>query len=261
MYELQLIDTNIVAKENGIELIGYDELNQQLDQLGEYLGSIEVTQDNIKENKKLVARVRKACNTLNEQRKAFKKSYLMPLTTLENQVKSIDKKAAKFEEQVRVQIRQIEEQERRDKESLIRDNFDRRLRAYGSPELYPFEDFLKREYLNKTYSLNKVEDEMAEWLEKRQNDIISLTSYSESIPQEQSEVITKYLELKDVSATIQHFTTLNQKKEQVKKAVKSAPKRANKPVVETTVLVRVKEKDLDKVKQLLELSNIEFEIA
>lgn len=261
MYQLTLTNTEIVASNQGISLVGYEELNRQLDKLGEYLNSIIVTPENIKENKKLVAQVRKACKTLDQERLEFKREYLKPLKTLEAQIKAIDQKAAQFESLVRVQIRELEEQEREEKEQKIKEIFTKRLRAYGTEELYPFESFIKPKHLNKSVTISKVEEEMAEWLENRQNDINALITYSESIPQDKDTVITQYLLLENVSETMLFFNELNEKKEQVKKAVQNAPKRANKPQTPTTVLFRIKESDVERVKQLLTISNIEFEIA
>lgn len=261
MYELTLPDIQIVAEDKQIKLIGYEHLNESLDKLGEYLTSVTVTSENIKESKSLVAQVRKACKTLNEQRIAFKKEYMKPLETLEEQIKSLDKKASDFEETVRVQIRDLEEQERENKREEIYNLFIKRLRVYGSENLYPFESFFKREYLNKSTSMNKIENEMAEWMEKRQNDLFALIAYSESIPQDKDTVITQFLNLEDVSETISYFTQLNEKKEQVAQAVQNAPQRATKPQPKTSVLIRISEEDLERVKQLLELSQIKYEIA
>lgn len=261
MYELTLPNIDIVTNNQEIELIGYEVLDRQLNQLGEYLSSIVVTQDNIKENKHLVAKVRKACKELNDRRIAFKREYLKPLETLENQVKQLDKKASEFENLVRVQIRDLEEKEREEKRAEIENLFNKRLKIYGSSELYPFESFLTKQHLNKSTSMEKIEDEMVEWFESRQNDINALISYSESIPQDKDTVIAQYLNLEDLSKTINYFTEHNAKTEQVRKARESVPKRANKPQPKSTVLIRIAEEDLERVKQLLELSQINFELT
>lgn len=261
MYDLALVNHEIQLKENKIELIGYDQLVKQLDQLGEYLLSIEVTEENIQENKRLVAQVRKACDQLNKERIAFKKNYLEPLETLEQQVKTIDKKASEFEAAVRIQIREIEEKEREDKKNEINKLFSKKARTYGNDDLYPFEDFLNNRYLNKSYSMNKIEQEMTAWFENRENDINALISYSESIPQDKETVITQYLLLQDVGQTISHFTRENEKKEQVRKAVQAKPKKAKKPTPKTTFLIRFSEDDRDRVTQLLKISNVDFEVV
>lgn len=260
MYELALTSVDIVAENKQITLVGYEQLSEQLDRLGQYLTSIEVNPENIQESKRLVAQVRKACKNLNERRIAFKKEYLKPLETLEQQVKELDKRAAGFEDTVRVQIREIEEQEREQKREDVEELFNKRLKIYGSGELYPFESFLKQQYLNKSFSMNKIENEMVEWFENRQNDINALIAYSESIPQNKDTVITEYLNSGNVSGTISYFNSLNVVKEKVKKAIDTAPKRANKPQPKTTVLFKISEEDKQKVKQLLEISNIKFEI-
>lgn len=262
MYELTIPNIDIVTENQDIRLIGYDYLDEQLDKLGEYLGSIEVTPENIKENKKLVAQVRKACRELNDRRLSFKKEYLKPLQTLEHQIKELDNKASRFEELVRVQIRDLEELEREEKREEIETLFKKRQRIYGQEELYPFESFLTRQHLNKSTSMNKIEEEMVEWFESRQNDIYALINYSESIPQDKDNVLAQYLDCGSVSQTIQYFTDLNEKLEQVRIAQEKPTRvRANKARPKTTKLIRISENDLERVKQLLSASNIEFEIV
>ena len=262
MYELTIPNIDIVAENQEIRLIGYEYLDEQLDKLGEYLGSIEVTPENIKENKKLVAQVRKACRELNDRRLSFKKEYMKPLQTLEHQIKQIDTKASRFEELVRVQIRDLEELEREEKREEIKQLFDKRLKIYGSEELYPFDKFLTRQHLNKSTSMKKIEEEMVDWFENRQNDIYALINYSESIPQDKDNVLAQYLDCDSVSQTIQYFTDLNTKLEQVKLAQKKPKRvRANKTQPKITKLIRISENDLERVKQLLSASNIEFEIV
>lgn len=261
MNELSLPNVDIIAENQEIRLIGYEHLDKELDKLGEYLGSIEVTPENIKENKRLVAKVRSACKNLNERRLAFKREYMKPLQTLEDQIKQLDKKASQFEDQVRIQIRELEEKEREEKKTEIEEIFRKRQRIYGNDELYPFESFLTRQHLNKSTTIKKVEEEMVDWFENRQNDINALIAYSETIQQDKDNVIAQYLEMGDVSSTISYFTELNEKLEQVKKARKSVPKRPNKPQPKTTVLIRIAEDDLQRVKQLLAASNIKYELT
>lgn len=260
MNELVLPNIDIVTDNQQIILVGYETLDKQLDQLGEYLSSVEVTQENIKENKKLVAQVRKACNDLNTRRIAFKKEYMKPLTTLENQIKQLDQKAKHFEDHVRDQIKELEEKEREEKYQTILDLFNKRLRIYGSDALYPFKSFFYRSYLNKSYSMNKIEEEMVEWFENRQNDINALIGYSETIKQSKDEVIAYYLECNNLTVTISHFAELNQTLEKVSHAVSTAPRRANKPQPKTSAVIKVLEDDLERVKQLLTASGISFEI-
>lgn len=263
MYELAPINNEILVQENEIVLVGYDDLIAQLDKLGEYLCSVEVTPENIKENKKLVAQVRNACKKLNDEKIAFRKEYVKPLDTLYAQVKEIDRRAKEYEEQVRVQIREFEEQEREQKEDKIRVLFHKKLRPYGGKDvqdLFKFENFMKAEYLRKTFPMNQIEKDMAEFLEQTTEDINALVVFSESVPQEKDDIVLYYLDCGNVSETITHFNKLNEQKEKVKE---SLVERKVKPTqaIEEHFLIKLNMKDYAKTTNLLRAAGIDFELV
>lgn len=247
-------------EEKNFEIVGYDDLMRQVNKLGEYLVNVEVTEDNLQENKKLVAQVRKSYETLNKNRIAFKKNYLLPLDNLEQQVKELSSRVKSYEATVRVQISELEEREREQKEEQIKEIFNKRLRAYGSEEIFRYEDFFERRFLNKSLSINKVEELMVEWLENRKQDLNALTDYAESIPQSEEEIISRYILEPNVASVITYFTEKNNELEAIKEAKKTIAKPKLKKKREPAVLISIKEKDLEKVKQLLDVSEIDYKV-
>ena len=59
-----------------VEFEGYEILKGQILTIDSFLSQIEVTEDNIKESKKLVAKVRKSANKLDSERIRIKKEIL-----------------------------------------------------------------------------------------------------------------------------------------------------------------------------------------
>lgn len=245
-------------QDNNFEIVDYEGLINQVKKLGEYLCSVEVTPENIQENKKLVAQVRKAYDKLNQNRIQFKKEYLIPIENLENQVKEISSLVQSYEATIRVQIREIEEQEREQKRKDIEKLFNKRLRAYGSEDIYIFDDFLEKRHLNKSVSIAKVEEEMVKWFENRQHDLNALSEFAHYMPQSEEEIINQYLLNPVLSDTICHFKREKKRLETIKQAKKEAKK---KPKVEPTTLIEIKDKDLEKIKQLFAAWNIDFSIV
>ena len=264
MHELTVVENTIKLNDDySVTLVGYEKMLEQLDQIGEYLCSYEVTPENIKEAKSVVAQLRNACKDLNAQKIAFRKEYMKPIDKLYEQVKTIDNRCLGYEETVRSQIRNFEEQEKEEKKEEIRQLFQKKLRPYGGKEvreLFNFDTFFKNEYLRKSYSMNQIEKEMAEFFEQTTQDINALVAYSNNTPFDKDEIVLHYVECGDVSETITHYNKIAEDKEKVKKAMEE---RKVKPTqkVESTFLLRIKEGDYAKTTNLLRAAGIDFELV
>lgn len=261
MNELVLAEHQILVQEGRFELVGYEDLKQQVNELGRYLLSIEVTPDNILESKRLVASVRKMVDNLNRERIDLKKKYLEPYNHLEEQVKDITDNVSEYEELVRVQIRELEEKERSEKKDEVRKLFELKRRAYGSEELYLFEDFIEPRHLNKSASLSKVEDEMAAWFEERRRTILTLTEWAEMKDLEVAEVINHFVMTNSMFKTMDYYNSLLESKEKVKQVVNDSNKKTlTKTGAVSYSRIKVREEDLERVKLLLEASGIEYTV-
>lgn len=256
MNELVPIEHQFLVNEGQFELIGYDELNMQVEELGKFLSSIEVTPENIQDSKKLVAQVRKLCDGLNKERIEFKKQYLRPYNHLEQQVKHLTQKAGEYEGIVRHQIRLLEEQERKEKKDQIRTIFNKRLRAYGDETLFPFELFIQPVHLNKSTTLKKVEKEMTQWFETRKVDLENLEVNAQQLGIEFYTVLDHYNKTGNVSQTMLHFNKVQEERKAVNEKVQQIPRRKVK--VQRYATFKIKEEDSAKVEQLLQISNIEY---
>lgn len=149
----------------------YHELKEQAVALAQQIATVEVTEDNIKMSKKLLAEVNKRVNALEDKRKEIKKTMLEPYQGFEEQVKEIVAIVKDADALVRNQVNEMELMERMEKESKIWDIWDKRINQYSFKDIVPFQDFIKPKHVNKTTSLVAVEKEMVQFLEKVENDM------------------------------------------------------------------------------------------
>ena len=132
--ELMNLDVEQISLQQGnINFPEYKRLKQQAQELAEWISNIEVSAENVKENKKLLAAVNKSVNELETRRKAIKNCMLEPYKLFEEQVKEIVGIVKDADEIVRQQVKALEEQERQEKKAklckkFIKLGYDRRQR-------------------------------------------------------------------------------------------------------------------------------------
>lgn len=250
MAEIKLFDDrDLKVSEPTILFPGYDRLKEQALEIAEHIKCMEVTEENVKETKKILARVNKSVKELNDRRIATKKEILKPYDDFEKQVKEIEKIVKDADEIVRSQVRQMEEQERQEKEEEIRSIWDLRIEQYDLAKILSFEDFLTPQHLNKTTSMNKVEAEMVDFLEKTENDLSLLSSMEHN-----EELLIIYKEVKDVAITLQ----IKQDRDRDKVAIKEVIKDSDNDIKEAYSFQVFNQKDYNFVKSLMENNEIEY---
>ena len=187
-----------------IKFDGFPTLRLSVERLVEKMKTVEVTEENVKESKQLVARVRKEVDALNDERKRVERFYLSPLDDFKRGIKEVGDLIKEAEESVRSQVRTLDEIERETKYHDVEMLFDLRVRAYDLKGMFDFTDFYRREFTNKTYTLSKVESEMVEWLGKIESDLNSLSEQPEA-----AKVLAEYKDTKDVALAIKYVEEQN----------------------------------------------------
>lgn len=195
---IQEFDENALVVDIGtIQFSAFDQIKQSATKLANHIEKVEVTEDNVKESKKLVATVSKQVKKLNDKRIKVKRQMLEPYNDFEKQVKEITDIVKVSEEIVRQQIRQLEEQERDEKEQAIIELFNKRIQQYGFKNLFTYKAFIKNSYLNKTYSLAKIEKEMVDWLEQTDQALDTIANLEYPY-----EIIAEYVKTQDLLQAI-----------------------------------------------------------
>jgi hypothetical protein len=193
-----------------IDFPDYQDLKRQAQDLAEQIANVEVDEENVKQSKKLLAMVNKRCKEIDDRRIAIKKLMLEPYTNFEEQVKEILGIVKEADEIVRQQVRALEEEERATKHNLLEEIFSKRILHYGFNDLFGFADFLKPKHLNKTVSIDSVEKEMIDFLEKVDKDLAAMEPMGN-----RSEVLNFYLDTKDLAAAMTLANQAEQRRRQV----------------------------------------------
>lgn len=244
--QLQII-SNVQVVKGSILFEGYEDIKEMALQVAEYVNSVEVTEDNIKESKKLLAKVNKSIKELEDRRIAIKKEILEPYNEFEIQVKEIVGIVKEADTKVRDQVKEMEELEREEKKKQIEDIWNLRSSAYTATFL-SFDDFLTAQHLNKTVSIKKVEEEMIGFLEKVEKDLKTMMMLPNS-----KEVMIEYQNCLDLNDAIA-----------IAEVRKESEKEARRILQESDSQVYIiqidNEKDFLLAKSLLELNKIDYKI-
>jgi uncharacterized protein DUF1351 len=249
--DLSLDLQSIVVNVGSVDFRQYENLKRQASDLAERIKSVEVDEENIKQSKKLLAAVNKRLKELEDHRIAVKKSMMEPYTIFEIQVKEIVSIVKEADEIVRQQVRDLEEMERDRKSDQIREIFDKRIKHYSFRDLFSFTDFLKPKHLNKTTSIEAVEKDVIEFLEKLTKDLKAI----EAMPNAK-QILSAYLSTKDLAEAISIMDQerIRQERIEASKAIK-VDKGAN--PFHFTVF---HEKDMKLIKLFCEQNDINYEM-
>lgn len=252
--ELQITKDSVTYQPAKVDFVDYEQVKASAERLAKRVAEVQVTPDNVKESKKLRAAVNKQVDQLDRYRIDLKKAVLKDYTVFEKQVKEIKSIVGEANATVDAQVKELDEQERQAKEKQIAELFDQHVQAY---EGFPLSvsDFLAQhgEVLNKSVSLNKAEEIIAQWLMKTQSDISAIRSQ-----QNADEVLAEYTgnggDLgQAISLTAQRF----QAREDAQKVL--AESHLNNEVVQhRTIFTLTDPKDVLAVEMFMKNNNITY---
>lgn len=253
MNELSLNLQQIKVIQGSVLFSDYEQIKQQAEMLAQQIETVEVNENNIKESKKLLAAVNKKCKQLDDERIRIKKVMLEPYQDFENQVKEIVQIVKDADAFVRGQVKQLEEMERQEKATLLQDIFDKRKRLYTLGMVLKFDEhFLQARHLNKTTSLQAVENEMIEFLESTEKDVQVLHKMNDSIA-----YVSAYLKCFDLAAAINTIDTERQRKKDLQ-AAQAAPSHTS--VQSRYAFVVFSEKDKMLLEMFMQQNKITYEM-
>ena len=200
-FEIQLQDIEVRPGE--VLFPKYAETLSSAQKLNEALSNVEVTEETIKTNKKLVAQVRKEADKLDDVRKKVKSEINKPYVEFEKLVKEITSTVKQGEDLIRQQVREFEEAERQEKYNQLLEIINLRLNHYTLIQQANIDTdlILEPRLLNKSVSMNKAEEQIVEKLEHINQSIQSLQTMEHA-----SELIYEYSSNLDMNRAI---TTVN----------------------------------------------------
>ncbi|WJJ54349.1 hypothetical protein vBEfaS95921_0006 [Enterococcus phage vB_EfaS_9592-1] len=149
------MEFEIAIKTNGvqsIEFADYEKILNDAQKLADKMKEQEVTEETIKENKKLVATINKRIRELDTQRKLVKSEIMTPYEELNEKIQTLKDVLKEGIEHVNVQIKTFNEQEQKERTLQIEELFNKYHASYNAPQWLSFDNFIAK---NRSLVTNK----------------------------------------------------------------------------------------------------------
>lgn len=182
-----------VTQAPSIEILGYDDLKKQVEELVVEMKKVEVTEENIQGSKKLASEIRKKYNELDARRKEVKKELLKPYEELDEQMKELKKILDEGDTSVRDQIRALETKAREERKKELERVFNEYIEYYELPSTIKFDNVLAPNLLNKSVTLKRASEGLRSKLESLANDLNFIDSMIDDLD-ERVQVIANWLD-------------------------------------------------------------------
>lgn len=245
--EIQNFEPPVIVQVGHIDFPDYSQLLEEARFIASQIEKMEVTEDNVKDTKKILANVNKAIKKLNDKRIQIKKDINEPYETFAQQIKDIETVIKDADTLVRNQVRQMEETEREEKRRALEDIWDKRIDSYAFVKIFTFDDWLEPKHLNKTESMNKIEQDMTTWFEKVERDLVVLSNM-----EYKDELFEAYAETQDVAISMEVVRQSNEKKNERKQILQEETG------IESFIVEVTCKKDLTMIEMFMKENNIEY---
>lgn len=153
----------------------YEELRNELTEKVSMYETLVYTDEQIKEAKEDKANLNKLKKALNDERIALEKKYMQPFETFKAQVNDIIRIIDKPIAVIDKQVKEFEQKEKDEKLETIKELFA----SVGFQPFVNLEMIFDNKWLNKTFSMKKIEDAMKERMFQIGNDVKTLNDLSE----------------------------------------------------------------------------------
>lgn len=211
---MQIKTSGIVS----IDFVDYEKVFETVEKLTTAMKDVEVTEENIKETKRLLARVRKELERVEDERKEVKKRVLEPYNELESKVKTIRNMVEDADSTVRKQVRELEELQRQERWEYIQDLYNSYETSYQPvASWYNWELFLDktpRNISNKSTSKSTVRETILDWFNQYKADMEKIHQLNLSM-EEENLVIFNYKHSLDIDESIERFVEYKAEAERI----------------------------------------------
>ena len=222
--ELKVIEKNI-----GSLAINYDELKKELALQLEQFKGLVFGEEQITEAKQTRATLNKVKTVIDDRRKELKKEFLKPYEKVETQAKELVGMINDVNSEIDKQIKTFEEKEKEEKRNQIAEIWNN---ISGIEKRVDLEKVFDNRWLNKTYSLKQVEEDIYGILGDIEDDIqaIKLLCVNDPDKEKALKLCSKYLVTLDLKQVI---TQYNLEQEAKKKLVDGfADRKSQAPIIE-----------------------------
>lgn len=251
MNQLTVTREDIAVTQGSVKFPQYENILESAKRLNDKLVKVEVDDENIQLNKKLVAEVRKEANRLDSIRKEIKKEINQPYQDFEDKVKEIILTVKEGEDIIREQTRAFDEKQRQEKQDELRKILHLRLKAYKRVSKLNIDEelIITPKMLNKSTSINKAEQQMVDKLEEIKSSLINFENMEHT-----NELIEAYTLTLDVNHAIKTVNDRHKRIEEIRQTEKQQKITDN---IEHTIKL-FNDSDYIKVTKFLNENNIKY---
>ena len=160
-----------------IQFIGYEKTLEDVRRLAERMKEQEVNEENIIENKKLLAEIRKEIKKLDSERLAVKRQIMTPYDELNEKIKVLKEVLGEGEGHINAQIKEITAREQEQRKLQIKDLFKKYQKSYNAPQWLTFDKFIAKNstlITNKATSNKKIRESVVSYFQKFNDDYAEL---------------------------------------------------------------------------------------
>lgn len=146
---------DIAIRTNGVQTIefkDYDKILDEAQRLADKMQTVEVTEENRKENKALLAELRKRIKVLDSETVAVKNKVLEPYNVINNQRNELKEVLNHAIDSINDQLKTFTEKEQEERTLQIKKLFDKYQVSYNAPRWLSFDKFIAK---NRSLVTNK----------------------------------------------------------------------------------------------------------
>lgn len=173
----------------------HEEIKKEVAEKVKYYKGLVYTSDQITDAKKDRAALNKFVHALEDKRKEIKKQCLAPYQEFERQMKEIIEVVNEPIKMIDRQVKEYEQQKKDEKAEKIKKIFE----ETGFQPFVKYEDIFRTEWLNTSFSLKKIREEMTSKMDQIDNDVAAVNA----LPEFSFEAMEVYKKTLDVSKAIQ----------------------------------------------------------
>lgn len=212
-----------VEQKNGVIGFNFEEIKEKLNSELEIYKNMIFTEDSKTEAKKTIASLRKLKKSVNDKKLEVKKSFMIPYTNFEAQVKELDNL---IDEPINFINNQVEEFERRrveEKKSLISEIYTEIMAEHVEASGYlPLQRIYDSKWENATTTKKAITEAIAERVDHVEKDLCIIRSMESEF---EDKGIVKYKETLELSNAIEIMNQYQKQKEEILRRQEEEAKR------------------------------------
>lgn len=212
-----------VEQKNGVIGFNFEEIKEKLNSELEIYKNMIFTEDSKTEAKKTIASLRKLKKSVNDKKLEVKKSFMIPYTNFEAQVKELDNL---IDEPINFINNQVEEFERKrveEKKALISEIYTEIMAEHGEASGYlPLQRIYDSKWENATNTKKAITEAIAERVDHVEKDLGIIRSMGSEF---EDKGIEKYKETLELSNAIEIMNQYQKQKEEILRRQEEEAKR------------------------------------